>query len=379
MKKILYLFSLSFVILCGGCRLRVKNIVNNSDEINKNEVPTTLINKINEGQIETDLTKLYNSSVKSVVTVLNYASYYDRGKTVTTLYGSGSGFVYASDDDYIYLYTNAHVVDVGTGYNQSYYEIVFYDGYRSYGDLVVKDGSEDVAIMKVDRGNQNFFVASIGNSDNVIPGEDVFAIGSPLGLEYANTITKGIVSNVKVAMDTDDDGDGNSITMYLIQVDASLNPGNSGGPLFNMRGEVIGINTLKIMSNDSGDDVETFNFAIASNHFVMVANSLAENGSYKRPLIGITVIDIENMPLGEREKYGITISEGIYIESVSSSGSSYGVLKKGMIITKINDKKIENMADFSCELYKYKKGDMISITVVSLSGNNESVKNIVLN
>ena len=374
MKKILVVFSLCFAILCSGCKVNVYDY----DKNDNSDVPTTLINTTGSQTIETDLTKLYNNTVKSVVTVLNYASYYDRGQIVTSLYGSGSGFIYAYDDNYIYLYTNAHVVSVGTGYNQSYYEIVFYDGVRSYGNLVAKDGSEDVAIMKVGRESQSFAVASIGNSDTVNPGEDIFALGSPLGLDYSNTITKGIVSNVEVGIDTDDDGDGNATTMYLIQVDASLNPGNSGGPLFNMKGEVVGVNTLKIMTNDGGEDVETFNFAIPINHFVMVTNSLAENGSYKRPLMGVTVIDVKDMPLKDKDSYGIKIYKGIYIESVSSSGASNGVLSKGEIIIKINDIVIDDMADFSCQLYKYESGDSIRVTTVDVNGNNMKNHNIVL-
>ena len=131
MKKLFYICCLS-ILFCSGCKFKINNLVNKED----NKAPTTLVNTSNVSGVETDLVKLYNDSVKSVVTVLNYASYYDRGKVVTNLYSSGSGFIYACDDDYIYLYTNGHVVGVGTGYNQSYYEIVFYDGFRSYGNLV---------------------------------------------------------------------------------------------------------------------------------------------------------------------------------------------------------------------------------------------------
>ena len=375
MKKKLCLICFSLIILCSGCKL---NLNSNSNQ-NKSEVPTTLINSTSSPNIETDLTKLYSNCKKAVVTILNYASYYDRGLVKTALYGSGSGFIYAADDNYIYLYTNSHVVSVDTGYNQSYYEVVFHDGYRSYGTLAYKNGSEDVAIMKVERENQDIAIAALANSDNVVPGEDVFAIGSPLGLEYANTITGGIVSNIEVEMVTDNDEDGNKTTMYLIQVDASLNPGNSGGPLFNMKGEVVGVNTLKIMNNDSGDDVETFNFAIPINHFVIVANSLAENGSYKRPFIGITVIDILDMTLSERSQYAITVNKGIYIESVTSNGPSSGILKKGTIITKVDGQEVDDMADFSCKLYKYKAGDTINVTTISSTGANEVNHSIVLN
>lgn len=374
MKKLFYFISLSFMLICSGCKFSVYN----SGKDNKNDVPITLVNTTSSEKYDSDLTMLYANTVKSVVTVLNYASYYDRGQIVTSLYGSGSGFVYSYDEDYIYLYTNAHVVNVNTGYNQSYYEIVFYNGVRSYGKLAYKDGGEDVAIMKVVRDNQDFLVAAIGNSDNVSPGEDIFALGSPLGLEYANTITKGIVSNVKVGVETDDDSDGSSTTMYLIQIDASLNPGNSGGPLFNMKGEVIGVNTLKLMKNNSGDDVETFNFTIPINHFVVVANSLTKLGSYKRPLMGITIIDIKNMSLNEREKRGITVNEGIYIESVLTSGASNGILNKGRVIIKFEGVIVGNMADFSCQLYKHKAGDSIDITTSSVTGNDVKTQTVVL-
>lgn len=370
MKKILILLNLCLIMFCSACKLDVYDYDSNDEK-----VPLSNINVTGTTKIETDLTKLYSNTIKSVVTVLNYASYYDRGSVVTSLYGSGSGFIYAADDSYIYLYTNAHVVSVSKGFNQSYYEIVFYDGYRSYGNLISKDSSEDVAIMKVSRDSyQDFLVASIGNSEKVIPGEDVFTIGSPLGLNHSNTITKGIISNVNVSLDTDDDNDGNFITMYMIHVDAALNPGNSGGPLFNMKGEVIGVNTLKLMSNENGEDVESFNFSIPINHFVNVSNSLVDTGTYSRPIIGISVIDIRDMTLKERENNEINVNKGIYIESVSNSDS----LLKGDIIIKINEHLISDIKDFSVELYKYKKGDKISVTIVDKNGSNEVIRSIVL-
>lgn len=374
MKKVFSLISLSFFMLFSGCKVGVYN----SGGKPKSEVPTTLVNNtLNHS--EDRLVTLYNNCKKAVVTVLNYASYYDRGQVVTSLYGSGSGFIYSYDDNYIYLYTNAHVVDVGTGYNQSYYEIVFFDGYRSYGDLVYGDGSEDVAIMKVDRENQSFSVVALANSDNVQPGDGIFALGSPLGLEYANTITQGIVSNINVEMDTDDNNDGVNTTMYMIQVDAALNPGNSGGPLFNRNGEVIGVNTLKLMTNGSGESVESFNFAIPINHFVIVANSLAKEGGYSRPKLGVNVIDIVDMSLKERENYGVNVSRGIYIDSIVKNSASYGILNAKEIIVKINDVEINNLRDFSKELYKHQSGDKLIIVTVDKNGGDSSSYSVILN
>lgn len=375
MKKIISVLSLGFVIFCGGCNISTFSNTNSS----KGSVPTTTISSLSDPSTSSsDLELAYENCKKSVVTILNYASYYDRGQTVTSLYGSGSGFIYDYDDSYIYLYTNAHVVSVSRGYSQSYYEVVFHDGNRYYGTLAYSSGSEDVAIMKVVRTDQDFAKASIGNSENVKPGASIFAIGSPLGLEYSNTITSGIVSNVNIEVSADDDNDGTSTTMYMIQIDASLNPGNSGGPLFNSNGEVIGVNTLKIMSDSSGNDVETFNFCIPINHFVKVANTLATKGSYSRPLLGITVIDIKKMSLSDKNEYGISVNKGIYIESVTSGGASSGILTKGTLITKINDVTINNLADFSIELYKYLAGDTIKVTTTNLSGANASEHTIVL-
>lgn len=373
MKKIFSILILFFVIICGGCNISIwdNNLIDKS--VPKGEVSTTLTSST------ADLSVLYNNCVKSVVTVLNYAKYYEKGETVTVMYGSGSGFVYEYDNDYIYVYTNAHVVNVGSGYTQSHYEVVFYDGYRSNAILCYSDGSEDVAIMKISRGSQNFAKASLGNSDVVVPGEDIFSIGSPLGLEYANTITRGIVSNVKVEMETDDDKDGNYVTMYMIQVDAALNPGNSGGPMFNMNGEVVGVSTLKLMKDSSNEDVEAFNFIIPINHFVLVANCLASDGSYARPKLGISVLSISDMDLNTRQNNDINVNWGIYISSVSSTGASYGTLNKGDIITKINDVVIGDLADFSVELYKFKKGEDITLTICDGDGSNVQTKVITLN
>lgn len=368
MKKILCLI---LILLCSGCSLSESSKGGTNVFVPTTSVGNTTLN-------ETDLTTLYDNCKKSVVTVLNYASYYDRGKVVTSLYGSGTAFVYSYDDDYIYLYTNAHVTSVSKGYTHSHYEIVFHDGDRYYGYLLKSDGSEDVAILRVERNNQDFAVATIGNSDSSKIGENIFTLGSPLGLTYSNTITRGIISNLQVEVDTDDDNDGSSTKMYLIQVDAALNPGNSGGPLFNIKGEVIGVSTLKITSSESGESVESFNFAIPINHFVKVANDLANKGSYSRPVLGVTLIDITNLSLSDRENYGISISKGLYIESITSGSVSDGILTKGRIITKINDTEVTSFASLACELYKYSSGETIEIITVNVSGGDSISKNITL-
>ncbi len=343
----------------------------NSETVNYcEENPSACITTIENNNTSTneDLTEVYKRAVKSTVTVLTYNSKY-------SALSSGSGVIYAtsSDENSVFVYTNAHVINGG-----SIYEIIYYNNIRVSASVLVEDGEEDVAVLKADiEPNNDYLEVSIGNSNKLEIGETIFSIGSPLGTNYRNTMTKGIVSGLNVEMTTDNDSDGEETTMYLIQTDAALSSGNSGGPMFNAKGEFIGINTLKLTESGSSV-VEGFNFSIPVNHFIKVATELLKNGTYKRPLIGVQVMDIGELSLSTREKYDINVSLGLYIDSIVSGGACDGLIKAKRVITKINDVTIDSTSTFIAKLYDYLPGDKIFITTTDLNGLDSKTVEITL-
>src|SRR5687768_199444 len=231
---------------------------------------------------------------------------------------SGTGF-FITDQGYIL--TNNHVVEGTKEVN-----IVLSDGTEQTATIVGTDIYSDIAVLKTD-GNVPA-VAKLGNSDVLKPGESVIAIGSPLG-NFKNTVTVGVVSATGRAIDT---GNGYQIE-DLIQTDAAINHGNSGGPLVNLAGEVVGINTLVVRNTNSGDVAEGLGFAIPVNTPQAVAQQIIEKGYFARPYIGISFQPI-NPEIASR--YDLPAQWGVYITRVvDNSPASQAGLQEGDIITTI--------------------------------------------
>lgn len=377
MKKFLYGLSAIFLILgIAGCNFSEVIVDDNNPNVSVCESnPTACVSPVSKteqtyNEEEEDLTDVYNRTVKSTVTVLTYNNKY---KALS----SGSGVIYGTSTDtkYVYVYTNAHVVNNSNAVN---FEIIYYNNIRVKATVLAKDGEEDVAVLQAEiEPNKDYLEATVGNSDALKIGQTIFAIGSPLGTDYRNTMTKGIVSGLNVEMVTDNDSDGIETRMYLIQTDAALSSGNSGGPMFNLDGQFIGINTLKL--TESGSSViEGFNFSIPSNHFVKVANELLKDGSYSRPVLGVEIADIGSLSLNEREQLKIGVSLGLYIDEILLDGASYGLIDAKRIIIKINDAEIKNTSDFISELYDFLPGERITVTTVDLNGNDQKTVEITL-
>ena len=261
---------------------------------------------------------------------------------------AGSGVIFDISTEYIYILTNHHVIDASTELSVSFY------GDNNYPATIIgSDPNTDLAVITVKRNEiaeeilNRIRSIEIGNSDNLLVGEPAIAIGNPLG--YNNTVTVGIIS----ALDRFISEDLNSLS--LIQTDAAINPGNSGGALVNSRGELIGINTIKI----SATDVEGIGFAIPINSAIPVLDELIEKGYVSQPFIGIygkTITkeesEIYNVPIG------VAISDTVPNGPASKSG-----LKQYDIITKINDVDITSMKELTSELMTYNVGDTIDIEV----------------
>jgi len=197
------------------------------------------------------------------------------------------------------------------------------------------------------------------------------AVGSPLGSEYASTVTQGIVSAPSRNITTS-----SANQQTVIQTDAAINPGNSGGALVNSAGQVIGINSMKLAQSGDGTSVEGMGFAIPSNEVVTIVNQLVKKGKITRPQLGVKVIALQGIPQSYRKHLNIksTSKDGIYIASVTKNGSaSQAGLKSGDVITKVDNKKVSDVASLHSILYNHKVGDTVTITV-NRSGKTENIK-----
>ena len=258
--------------------------------------------------------------------------------------GVGSGVIVDSNG---YILTNAHVINNGETKN---IKVLFNNGDEKEAKVLWYDSLLDLAILKVNASGLP--VAKLGDSDDLLIGETVVAIGNPLGLEFQSTVTSGIISGLHRSITVD----GNVID-DLIQTDASINPGNSGGPLLNVKGEVIGINTAKITTG------EGLGFAIPINTIKPVIEQIVKTGDYKAVYIGISGVEVE---LYERQ-LGVDLAadEGIVILQVANnSPADRAGLMNGDVIIKIDDKKIEAMSQLKKTLLNYKKGDKAKVTIL---------------
>lgn len=204
--------------------------------------------------------------------------------------GEGSGVIYKKDGKEAYIVTNNHVVD-----GAKKLEIMLSDGSKITGELVGKDTYSDLAVVKVS-SDKIKTVAEFADSNSLTVGEKAIAIGSPLGTEYANSVTEGIVSSLSRTVTMQNDN-GETVSTNAIQTDAAINPGNSGGALVNIEGQVIGINSSKISSTSAvaGSAVEGMGFAIPSNDVVEIINQLEKDGKVTRPALGISMADLNSL------------------------------------------------------------------------------------
>lgn len=302
------------------------------------------------------VSKLYDASV--IVEV---------GTNKDELSGWGSGFVYKTDNKYGYIFTNHHVVDGAKTIN-----IVLSDESEVTGELIGSDEYADVAIVKIPK-DKVIAVAEIGKSESVLVGDTIFAIGTPVSLEYSFTVTRGILSgkNRMVEMTTSSKKQsifssvGESWYMNLLQIDASINSGNSGGPLANSNGEVIGITNSKLSSStSSGASIENMGFAIPIEDALSVADYLENDGKVTRPVLGVTMTSVEGADYNG-VKISDDIKSGAVITDVSADSTADAAkLKKGDVIIKLDDFNIKDYKYLKYYLYRYRVGDKVKITYI---------------
>jgi len=317
---------------------------------------TTLV--VNTTQIDTTITQAVQKVGPSVVTVVGTlpGQMTFRGMSPSgTVSGSG---VFISSQGYIL--TNNHVI-AGT---QGDLTIVLADGSQETAKIVGADQYSDIAVLKTT--GKVPAVATLGNSDVLNPGETVIAIGSPLG-DFKNTVTVGVVSATGRSIDS---GNGYSID-NLIQTDAAINQGNSGGPLVNLAGQVIAINTLIVRSSGSGTVAEGLGFAIPINTASTVAQQLIQNGSITRPYLGVS---FQAVSPDIASAYNLPVQWGAYVTDVAaSSPASQAGLQQGDIITSLGGVALDGTHDYVNVLYNYKPGDKV-VLVYNRNSKNLQVQ-----
>lgn len=306
--------------------------------------PALAVSNLN---VETTITGVVQRVAPSVVTVV--ATYPGQqtffGRTADSEV-SGSG-VFISEDGYIL--TNNHVVE-----NTTQQWVILSDGTRQEAMLVGTDRYADLAVLKAEGPVPA--VAALGNSALLDPGESVIAIGSPLG-DFKNSVTVGVVSATGRSIDT---GEGYSIE-DLIQTDAAINQGNSGGPLVNLAGEVIGINTLVVRSSGTGAVAEGLGFAIPSNTVQAVAQQIIEKGYFSRPYMGIT---FQAISPSVARMYRLPVEWGVYLTRVvAGSPAEQAGLQVGDILTRLGEVTLDETHSYLNVLFEYQPGEQVSVGI----------------
>lgn len=271
----------------------------------------------------------------------------------------GSGVIYEKHDGNAYVVTNNHVV---AGSNAL--EVIMSDGTKVSGKIVGTDPTTDLAVIKIDAAKVTQ-VASFGNSEQISVGQNVLAIGSPLGSQYATSVTEGIISAKKRSVPSVNEQGQQLGNATVIQTDAAINPGNSGGPLINMAGQVIGINSMKLASDANGTSVEGMGFSIPSNEVVRIINLLVKDGSVQRPALGVTLVDLSNIDASDQKnvlKLPTSVKDGVIImQTLKTSPAKNAGIKKYDVIVELDGKKTPNQATLRDILYSHKVGDTIAV------------------
>jgi serine protease Do len=269
--------------------------------------------------------------------------------------GSGSGFIYKIEGDYAYIMTNHHVVDGGNKWT-----VITSTDEEIEGTVLGSDEYVDIAVIKVKK--QSYMEAVVISETKVNLGDTVFTIGAPVGYEYRGTVTNGIVSGlnrlVEVSVKNNSQGD---YVMEVIQTNTAVNPGNSGGPLFNTNGEVVGVISMKLVENS----IEGMGFAIPIDYAMSHVNKLEKGEKIERPLLGISMANVTDTYLLFQNRIIVPdgVEEGVVVVEISSdSGAGKSDLQKGDVIVKLNNSKVKNAAYLKYLLFKYNPGDTVTIT-----------------
>ena len=358
--------------IIGGCA--IYNHFNSEAVTTDNRKGKTVTSNIKVTETN-QATKAFDKVKDAVVSVEAYSS---SNNSIDDLFGSlggdsddaketseseGSGVIYKKSGNTAFIVTNNHVI---SGSNKV--EVLMSSGKKLPATVVGHDAISDLAVLKINAKDVTE-VASFGNSNDIQVGQTALAIGSPLGSEYATSLTEGIISAKKRTIDVKNSQGVTTGQETVIQTDAAINPGNSGGPLINLAGQVIGINSMKLSSTGSSSgsatSVEGMGFAIPSNEVVSIINQLVANGKVIRPALGISLIDLTNVPEEQQQsvlKLPSSVNGGIVVAKINSNSPLKGSgIEKGDVIVGLGGKKVTNLATLREALYSHKLGDKVEI------------------
>lgn len=368
-------------LIGGGGALGINAGIQHLREADAVKVPAgsnraggTSVNQ-NQANLNNQSTKVYNATKNAVVSVINKqqapsgnplggligglpgtpGANGDNAKGRLQTASEGSGVIYKKSGKIAYIVTNNHVVD-----GSSALQVILSNGKTVDAQIVGTDATTDLAVLKINAAEVTT-VASFGNSNQIAAGQPVLAIGSPMGAEYANTVTQGIISAKKRTIKAS----ASAPATTVIQTDTAINSGNSGGPLINMAGQVIGINSMKLAAGNDGASVEGMGFSIPSNEVVRVINQLVKSGKITRPALGVSMVNLANVAADQQRsvlKLPERVTKGAVIMQVTAgSAAEKAGLKQYDVITGINGKAISDAGDLKMALYRYKVGDTITV------------------
>lgn len=353
-QKIIYLVTavLSICIGVAGTVVTIHYFPIENSKISKTEKTEKTVSITETNSIKEAVNKVYNS----VVVIESYQN----GRQT----GTGSGFVYKEDKNQGYIITNHHVIEGATEV-----KVVNMDGQSVDAKVLGGDEYADIAVLSIDASGV-MSVAQIGDSSQLELGDTLFTVGTPVGDAYRGTVTKGILSGKERTVSVSLSSGNGSYVMSVLQTDAAINPGNSGGPLVNINGEVIGVNSMKLVE----DEIEGMGFAIPIELAMASVEKLEKGEVIERPVLGVGLLDVDNtyalyvnrITLHKDVKFGAVIAQ---VEN--GSVAEKGGLKVGDVIVAIDGKKIEDVAHFRYNLYKYSIGDEVKVTYNRNGKENE--------
>lgn len=345
----------------------------------------TTVSNVNYN-VQSDITKVVKKVQGGVVSVINLkkesttdfgnlGNNRNENKDGMQEAGEGSGVVYKKDGEYAYIVTNNHVVS-----GSDALQVVLNNGTKLKAKLIGADEYSDLAVLRVSSKDITT-VLEFGDSNKINVGEPAIAIGSPLGSDYANSVTEGIISAKNRTITTQAES-GGTVSMNAIQTDAAINPGNSGGPLINAAGQVIGINSIKISNSGSDTSVEGMGFAIPSDTVVNIINQLEKNGKIERPALGVSMIDLSYISEEQQEKIlkvPLSVKQGVVVKSVQSgSPAQKAGLQEYDVITKVDGKEITSSTELQNILYNKQVGDKMTITYYHEDSEKTTTVNLTM-
>lgn len=333
---------------------KVENAVSNetSSSNNSNDLVSVQKTSTSSSSSIADTVEKASKAIVGVVNIQEQQMNFN-GNSEDVENGTGSGVIFKKQNGKAYIVTNNHVIE-----GAQKIEVSLYNGEKTTATLIGADALTDLAVLEINDKNVST-VLEFGDSSVLRPGDQVLAIGNPLGLDFSRSVTQGIVSATDRSITvTTSAGDWD---LNVIQTDAAINPGNSGGALINTAGQVMGINSLKI--SESG--VEGLGFAIPSNDLVPIINEIIEKGKVERPYLGVSLASLDEVPQAYLQNLDQDINEGAIITQVDpNSAAAKAGLNVEDIIISINGNKIENTSDLRKFLYsEIKIGDKIKLEV----------------